>query len=130
MSPAQTDTSGRLESLLKELHLPAIRRHYGPYAQEAARQHLSYDAYLLSLVEQEAQTRRQNTIDRLLRQSRLPLDKTLESFDLGRPGALIWNDLCQPCFFQFCLVLLYVLSGDALGQAASTMDQSDIRGLA
>jgi len=31
--------------------------------------------------------------------------------------------------FRFCLVLLYVLSGEALGQAASTMDQSDIRGL-
>ena len=84
MTAPQIDIPSRLDPLLKELHLPAIRRHYGPCAQEAARQQLGYEAYLLSLVEHEVQMRRQNTIARLLRQSRLPLEKTLESFDMTR----------------------------------------------
>jgi hypothetical protein len=40
---------------------------------------------------------------------------------------LIWNDHGQLSFFDF---VEHFLLGAALGQAASTMDQSDIRGLA
>lgn len=32
----------------------------------------------------EAEVRRQNTIERLLRQSKLPLEKTLDAFELKR----------------------------------------------
>ena len=38
---------------------------------------------------------------------------------------LIWNDFCQTVFFRFCLHVFW----EARGQAASTMHQSDIRGL-
>jgi DNA replication protein DnaC len=84
MVSQQPDIASRLDQGLKELHLPAMRRHYGPCAEEAASQQISYQGYLLALVEHEAQMRRQNTISRLLRQSRLPLEKTLESFDMSR----------------------------------------------
>jgi hypothetical protein len=38
---------------------------------------------------------------------------------------LIWNDLCQMYFFYFCFIIPWSLTA----WAASTMNQSDIRGL-
>jgi DNA replication protein DnaC len=75
---------GDLETCLKELRLPTVRRLYEEMAQQAEREDIGYREYLLDLVEKESQDRRQNRIERLLRQSQLPLGKTLESFDLKR----------------------------------------------
>ena len=41
-------------------------------------------AFLLELVEEEQQERHSNRIQRWLRESRLPLEKTLDTFDRGR----------------------------------------------
>jgi DNA replication protein DnaC len=69
---------------LKELRMPTVRENYREAATRARRESLSYERYLLELVRAEAQMRRQNRIERLLRQSRLPLEKNLSSFDLER----------------------------------------------
>lgn len=69
---------------LKELRMPTVRESYRDEAARARRESLGYERYLLELVRREAQTRRQNRIERLLRQSKLPLEKNLASFDLGR----------------------------------------------
>ena len=45
---------------------------------------MSYEQYLLTLVEQEIETRTHNRIRRLLRESCLPLDKTMAVFDRKR----------------------------------------------
>ena len=45
---------------------------------------MSYEQYLFELAELECQERRQNRIARLLQESKLPLEKTLENFDLKR----------------------------------------------
>lgn len=81
----QTDTiDSRIASALKILRMPTIRSGYIQAAEQARGQELSYEAYLLELVEHEAQVRRENRIERVLKDSRLPLDKTLDSFDRSR----------------------------------------------
>jgi DNA replication protein DnaC len=73
-----------LTEYLRELHLPAIRRCFEEQARQAERETLSYEQYLLDLSERECQERRENRIARLLRDSRLPMEKTMENFDLKR----------------------------------------------
>ena len=69
---------------LRELHLPAFRTNFEELARRAEQETLSYEQYLLELVTRECELRRANRIDRLLDQSRLPLEKTLASLDLKR----------------------------------------------
>lgn len=79
-----------LNPLLTELRLPTFAQHHGSDAEQATAESLSYQDYLHGLVERELQSRRQNRIDRLLRQSRLPLEKSLDTFDLTRlPNKLV-----------------------------------------
>ena len=79
-----TELNGRLVSNLRTLHLPAVRESFEAEAVRATQESLSYERYLLELTDREVDVRQQNRISRLLRESRLPLDKTLESFDLTR----------------------------------------------
>lgn len=78
------DVGAELNAYLKELHLPAIRRAFEEKARRAMQETLSYEQFLVELVELECQERRAHRIERLLRSSRLPLDKTLDNFDLKR----------------------------------------------
>lgn len=73
-----------LTQYLKELRLPAIRDCYQDQAEQARHEALSYEQYLLGLVETEREVRRHNRITRMLRDSRLPLEKNLDSFDRKR----------------------------------------------
>lgn len=73
-----------LATHLRELRLPAFREHYESTARQAEQNTLSYEQYLLELANRECETRRTNRIETMLRQSRLPLEKTLDSFDLKR----------------------------------------------
>ena len=74
----------RLIRCLKELRLPTVRECFEDLSRRAQRETMSYEMYLLELMQQECQERQQRRIERLLRQSRLPLEKDLESFDLKR----------------------------------------------
>lgn len=74
----------RLDDLLKELHLPTVRACYAEVAEMATSESLSYPSYLWEILEREREVRRKNRIERLLRESKLPLDKTLETLDLTR----------------------------------------------
>ena len=74
----------QLEEHLRELRLPAIRESFEEIARSAEQEELSYEQYLLELVELESQVRRENRIQRLMRQSRLPLEKDMASFELKR----------------------------------------------
>jgi DNA replication protein DnaC len=79
----------RLEKLLRELHLPTVRTSYEEQARQAERETLSYERFLLGLCEQESQARQAKRITRLLRQSCLPLEKSLETFELKRLPAKV-----------------------------------------
>lgn len=81
---ATKDLKRTLTQCLKDLHLPTVRECYQEHADAARRESLSYERYLFDLMEREREARRQNRIARLLRQSKLPLEKTLETFDRSR----------------------------------------------
>ena len=83
MNPTET-LSQRLSPCLKELNLSTVRACYEDQAALARQESLSYEHYLLEVLERERETRRQNRIARLLRESKLPLEKTLQSFDRQR----------------------------------------------
>ena len=80
----EEEKSGRLNRRLKELHLPTIRRCYQDEAITARRDNWDYETYLYALAERESEDRQNNRITRLLRESRLPLEKSLHAFNRKR----------------------------------------------
>jgi len=80
----ETDSRSRLVESLKELHLPTVRECFEDEADRARREALSYEEYLLEIMDRERDERRQRRIARRLRQSRLPLEKNMASFDRSR----------------------------------------------
>ena len=74
----------KLTELLKELHLPMFREYHAEYAVKAMSEGLSYEQYLFELAQIECDVRRANKIIRLIKASKLPMEKTLENFDLKR----------------------------------------------
>lgn len=73
-----------LNRRLKELHLPTVRRCYQDEAINARRDNWDYETYLCELATRECEDRQNNRIARLLRQSKLPLEKALRTFDRKR----------------------------------------------
>ncbi len=78
------DVNSHLVEHLKELHLPAVRECFEEEAKRARDESLSYESFLFELMAHECEARRQNRIERRLRESRLPLEKSFENFDLCR----------------------------------------------
>src|SRR3954447_21247905 len=78
-----------LLACLRELHLPAFRSGYEELARQAQQEALSYEQYLLGLAQRECQERQQRRIERLLRASRLPLEKSWSALDLKRLPAKV-----------------------------------------
>jgi DNA replication protein DnaC len=78
------DVHTELTGGLRELRLPAIRQSYEELARQAEREQLTYEQYLLELVHREGDARQEARTTRLLRQSRIPREKNLETFDLKR----------------------------------------------
>lgn len=78
---------------LKALHLSTMRTCYAEVADQARQESLSYEQYLLELVQQEWCTRREHRIARFLRESHLPLEKTLATFDRQRLSAKLQAQL-------------------------------------
>ncbi len=69
---------------LKELRLPTVRQCYEDTARRAERETLSYERYLLEVITRECEQRRKTRVERLLRESELPLEKSLPNFDVKR----------------------------------------------
>ena len=84
MMTQATTVAAELESCLKQLCLPTARACYAELVQKATQESLSYEQFLLELMERERDGRWDRRIQRLLRESRLPLEKNLESFDMKR----------------------------------------------
>ena len=77
-------TQSRLHGYLDELCLTTVRKRYEDIAQKARKDSWEYEQYLLGLVQEESEIRRSRRIERLLRQSALPLEKSLDTFELKR----------------------------------------------
>lgn len=81
------DIKALLSRYLKELFLNTMRQCYEDLANQARQESLSYDQYLLTLAEQECITRRNNRIEKNLKESKIPRNKSIDTFDLKRvPG--------------------------------------------
>ncbi len=78
------EITSRLTGSLKALHLPTIRTSYAEAADMARREGHSYERYLLELIEQECEDRQYRRVERLRRASKLPLEKTMQSFERER----------------------------------------------
>ncbi len=97
------DMKSQMKECLRELHLPTIRSLYEDHGQKAVQESLSYETYLYELLERECEVRRHKKIERLLKESRLPLEKTLDSFDLKRlprKVAHVVNSLLDGSFLE------------------------------
>jgi DNA replication protein DnaC len=78
------DVKAELTQSLKYLHLPTVRQCYEEVAQQAERESLSYERYLHELIQRECEERQENRITKMLRESQLPLEKSLAAFDTKR----------------------------------------------
>src|SRR5205807_4878155 len=74
---------------LQELRLAAVRSQHEEVARQATAESWSYQSFLLELVRRECQQRQHNRIERLLRGSRLPLEKSWPALDLKRLPAKV-----------------------------------------
>jgi len=70
--------------LLKSFRLPAFATHYEELARKAETETCTYERYLHGLSQLEAHERRHRKIELLLKQSRLPREKTLATFEQNR----------------------------------------------
>jgi DNA replication protein DnaC len=70
-----------LESYLKDLRLSRFVQSYQSLAQEAARTNLSYERYLLALVQEEVAHREAQRIERAIGEAHFPVLKDLAEFD-------------------------------------------------
>jgi DNA replication protein DnaC len=74
-------TVARVELILAELRLPAIRRRWADLAGQADKEGWPAARFLAALAEHEVAERGRRRIERHLAEARLPLGKTLDSFD-------------------------------------------------
>ena len=72
-----------LESHLKSLRLATFRQQYRQVAEDAARNNLTYERYLLALAEQEVAQRLLNTQRQRIKAARFPVLKELADFDFS-----------------------------------------------
>jgi DNA replication protein DnaC len=72
-----------LRQYCKQLHLPALAANYRRFAEDAAREQLTYDRFLLALLEREIQQRAANQEKRRLRLARFPVPYALDTFDFA-----------------------------------------------
>jgi DNA replication protein DnaC len=80
-----------LDHLTKQLRIPTIASNYRSLAREAEERNLSYEEYLLALLEAEAEIREENQKQRRLKQASFPINKTLESYDFSLMPSLNRN---------------------------------------
>jgi DNA replication protein DnaC len=78
------DVTAALTQSLHELRLSTMKGQYEAVARQAMAESWSYAEFLHELVQRECQQRQHNRIERLLKGSRLPLEKNWPALDLKR----------------------------------------------
>lgn len=89
--------------LLRALKLPTIAQHAEQFAQFAEREGWTFIRYLHHLVELEVHERRRRRIERNLRSSELPSDKTLATLNRSRLPSKVAKQLptlCEGAFVE------------------------------
>src|SRR6202049_2917999 len=78
------DMTASLTRCRQKRRRAAVRSQYEEVARQATAESWSYANFLLELVQRECQQRQHNRIERLLKASRLPLEKSWPALDLKR----------------------------------------------
>lgn len=86
-----------LSMLLRELRLPTVARHVEDVAQKAERDGWSFGQYLHHLVELETSERKRRRIERHLKSSDLPREKTLATLSKARLSPKVGKMLPTLC---------------------------------
>jgi len=90
-----------LELRLKAFRLPSFLSHYEPLAERGQKEQWKHIQYLEELVLLEAQERQDRKITRLLKQSKLPRDKTLSTLELTRLPTSVRGQIKHLCDGDF-----------------------------
>lgn len=93
----------KLHEYLTSLNLTHLRAVYSDVSNRAVKENMDYESYLLELIEHEWLQRRHNRIERMFRESKLPLEKSLQTFDMTRlPKKIIHQVklLCKGLFLD------------------------------
>lgn len=77
----KTTVQHRVEALTTELRLPTVRKMYHRLAEEVSRQGGDYEAYLMTILQEEATERAARRVDRRLKEARFPQMKLLSELD-------------------------------------------------
>lgn len=80
-----------LDHVIKQLRIPEIGKQYRSLTREAEERNLSYEEYLLALLEAELQAREENQRQRRLKQATFPIQKTLDTYDFSLMPSLNRN---------------------------------------
>jgi len=94
-----------LANALKLLRMPTITSCYKDEADVARQESLTHERYLLEVIRRESEQRRIGRIKRFLTQSRLPQEKTMDSFDRSRLPLKVDQQvgvLIDGCFLDRC----------------------------
>jgi len=89
--------------MLRQLRLPSFVTHHAEIAQQAEQQGWTLTHYLQHLAEMELEDREQRRTRRLLKNSRLPMDKTIDTLEMDRLPAKIRRQvpaLCEGGFVE------------------------------
>ena len=68
----------------KTLRMPMMASQFSPLAEQAVRENRTHVGYLEALLTAEIEEREKNTIERRIKEARLPRVKTLEEFDFNQ----------------------------------------------
>ncbi len=82
-SPDATAQALLLEEHLRRLRLPVVLARYPKVAQDATQRNLSYDGFLLALLDEELAQRDENMQKRRLAAAKFPTLKTLDQYDFS-----------------------------------------------
>jgi len=98
---ASTGTADSLAMMLRALKLPSFARHAEELAQKAEREGWTFGRYLHLLAEIELEERTRRRIERHLKVSGLPLDKTLGTLTRAKLPAKVQKVLPSLCEGNF-----------------------------
>jgi len=129
-----TDTPsprGSLAILLRALKLPTFAASHAEIAARAEREGWSFGQALLHLCEMEVHERKQRRIERLLKTSNLPADKTLATLDRRRLSAKVrtqFASLCEGGFIERAEnVLVFGLPGRGKSHLCAALGHELVR---
>lgn len=79
---------GMIDTYLKELKMPGLKRIYPDLIREAETQGRAYSEFLVACLAYEVQSRKENRLKARVQQARFPTIKTLDEFDFAQIPSL------------------------------------------